>query len=85
MAAGGGSLVTVLPELENAVGDDSSLSQKVTVKPNTRYLLSGYVKCREAVPMEAKAKIGVCLAVRGGYEHSPALLGSSSWIRPRSG
>ena len=61
--------------IENPAGDDSFLKQTVTVKPKTRYRLTGYVKTKDVVVKGA----GATISLAGGFEHTEALSGKQSW------
>ncbi|MFC5457689.1 carbohydrate binding domain-containing protein [Prosthecobacter fluviatilis] len=61
--------------IENPAGDDSFLQQTVTVKPRTRYRLTGYIKTRDVVVKGT----GATLSLAGGYEHTEAFSGKQNW------
>lgn len=67
--------------IENLGADDSHLSQKVAVKPATRYQLTGWVKTKGVVPQDPKSLAGASLAVRDGFLKSPALNKTQGWKR----
>jgi hypothetical protein len=62
---------------------DSSLTQIVKVKPNTRYRLSGWIKTHNVVKPELDyqrpGKEGASLGIVGGYEKSPSVTGTQNW------
>lgn len=61
--------------IENTAGDDSFFKQVVTVKPQTRYRLTGYIKTKGVV---AKGS-GAVLSLEGGYEKTESLEGNNGW------
>jgi hypothetical protein len=65
--------------IDNLGADDSHLSQKVAVKPATRYLLTGWVKTKGVVPENPKSTAGASLAVTDGFLKSPALNKTQGW------
>jgi hypothetical protein len=67
--------------IDNPVGDDSFVKQKVKVKPDTRYRLTGFIKTKDVQAVKRDDKNGACLAVGGGYQKTPSVLGSKTWAR----
>ncbi len=65
--------------IDNLGADDSHLSQKVAVKPLTRYLLTGWVKTKNVVPENPKSTAGASLAISEGFLKSPALNKTQGW------
>jgi hypothetical protein len=65
--------------IENAAGDDSAVTQKVTVKPMTRYRLHGYIKTK-GVEME-KGNTGANLCLQGAFQRTEALVGTRGWTK----
>ena len=63
--------------IDNPVGDDSFLKQDVTVKPQTRYRFTGYIKTKGVV---VKGN-GATLSLAGGYENSEAKTGNNGWTK----
>jgi hypothetical protein len=61
--------------IENPAGDDSFLTQTITVKPKTRYRLIGYIKTKDVVVKGT----GATLSLMGGFEHTPSMTGKQSW------
>jgi formylglycine-generating enzyme required for sulfatase activity len=60
--------------------NDVLVYQRVAVRPNTTYELSGWVRT-EGVVAEEKGRTGATLSVWGGSEVSKSLLGSEGWTR----
>ena len=62
---------------------DSSLNQAVTLKPGTRYRLTGWIKTRDVVkPNIAKQRPGnegASLTILGGYEKTRSVIGTNDW------
>jgi hypothetical protein len=68
--------------IDNLGADDSHLSQKVAVKPATRYRLTGWSKTKNVVAVEnPKSTAGASLGVRGGFLKSDSLNKTQSWKR----
>jgi hypothetical protein len=61
--------------------DDVSVAQKVLVKPNTRYRLSGWIKTEDVRVVEAGGAFGASLSVLGGFEASGSVTGTQDWKR----
>lgn len=59
--------------------DDVQLVQRVAVKPNTRYLLSGWIKTKDVAIVQPGGGMGASLSVWGGYEGSPSRVGTTDW------
>lgn len=74
---GGRSLLLI----QNDQTDDVVFKQVVTVKPKTRYLLSGWIKTESVEPAARHNGFGGAgLYVFGGHElTTPSLLGSKDW------
>lgn len=69
--------------LRATISDDTHFNQMVSIQPNMRYLLSGWIKTRD-VAIDTRAdqtyrKAGATLAIWGGYEHSSSLTGTNDW------
>jgi hypothetical protein len=67
--------------VENAGADDTHVKQKITVEPNTRYRLEGYIKTKDAVAQGRQSKVGASLAVEGGFQRSNEVNRTKSWTR----
>ncbi|MDB6175872.1 MAG: dolichyl-phosphate-mannose--protein O-mannosyl transferase [Chthoniobacteraceae bacterium] len=67
--------------LENPSGDDTFLKQTVTVKPNTKYRLSGYIKTKDVQTVKREGKDGASLSVGGGFVKTPPIVKSKSWTK----
>ncbi len=68
-------------KLVNAKGDDSMISCKITVKPQTRYRLTGYIKTKDVIPDEKKGTAGASIGLRGGFEHTQFILKTKPWSK----
>lgn len=68
-------------KIDNMNGDDTSVKQKVTVKPATRYRLSGWIKAKgvEAKNMTVKKPTGACLCLMGAFEKSEDVIRTKGW------
>lgn len=65
----------------NAEPDHTQMNQKVTVKPNTRYQLSGYIKTKDVEPVKRGAKEGAELMVAGGWSRTVPMSHTGPWVR----
>jgi hypothetical protein len=65
-------------KIENISDDDTAVKQKVTVKPATRYRLSGWIKTK-SVEWKAKGKRGASLCVMGAFESSEPIGRTKGW------
>lgn len=63
--------------IQNPAGDDSFLRQTVTVKPQTRYRLSGVIKTDDVITKST----GATIALEGGFEKTESVTGRKSWKR----
>jgi hypothetical protein len=63
--------------IENSAGDDSFLKQTVTVKPKTRYRLTGYIKTKDVVVKGT----GATLSLEGGFERTESITGKKNWTK----
>lgn len=63
--------------IHNSAGDDCFLKQTVTVKPQTRYRLSGVIKTDNVL---TKAT-GATLSLEGGFEKTESITGRKGWKR----
>ena len=63
--------------IENAAADDSYVRQQVTVKPKTRYRLTGYIKTKDVVGKGA----GACFSLTGTFEKTEPIAGTKSWTK----
>lgn len=63
--------------IENAAGEDTFLKQTVTVKPKTRYRLTGYIRTKDVVVKGT----GATLSLEGGYEKTESLTANNSWTK----
>lgn len=60
-------------------GNDIAYVQKVAVKPNTRYLQSGWAKTNDLVVIQDGGSTGATLGVFGREEKSESLVGDHGW------
>jgi hypothetical protein len=64
---------------------DSHIAQVVTLKPNTRYRLSGWIKTENVVKPEIAdqrpGEEGASLGILGGYVKSKSVLATQDWTR----
>ncbi len=67
--------------IDNAQADDSFLTQKVTVKPGTRYRLSGWIKTKSVGMIDPNSKNGASLAIEGGFQKTESIVKTSGWKR----
>lgn len=65
--------------IDNAGPDDSTLGQKVTVKPATRYRLTGWVKTKNVGSADSTTAAGANLSVRPGFLKSESLTKNQGW------
>ena len=65
----------------NSEGDDTSVTQKIAVKPNTRYQMSAHIKTKDVEAVKRGGKNGACVAVVGGYVKTPDVVKTKSWTR----
>ncbi|MEO6788832.1 MAG: carbohydrate binding domain-containing protein [Chthoniobacteraceae bacterium] len=66
--------------IENSDFDHTLVTQKIAVKPNTRYLLEGYIKTDNVKP-EKYEKEGAELMVTGGWKRTEPLPKTHGWTR----
>src|SRR5262249_44131081 len=59
--------------------DDVRFVQKVAVKPNTRYLLSGWIKTKDVKIAQKGGDVGANLSLDGTYDLSSSLIGTKDW------
>jgi len=60
-------------------GDDISYVRKVSVTPNTRYLLAGWARTKDVTVTQEGGAVGANLSIYGGWERSEPLLGNTDW------
>ena len=66
--------------VQAAIADDAFFAQEVAVRPNTNYLLSGWVKTKGVTLVEKIRNVGANLSVHGVFaEHSLSVTGDSDW------
>ncbi|MBN8422645.1 MAG: hypothetical protein J0L73_27285 [Verrucomicrobia bacterium] len=61
---------------------DTHIAQKVKVKPNTRYLISGWIKTEDIKDANGgtSAKRGACLCITGKYGTTTSFVNSDTWM-----
>jgi hypothetical protein len=64
--------------LQSKDADDMMAWQKVMVRPNTRYLLGGWIRT-EDVDVQQGGTTGATLSIWGGYEATHSLVGTANW------
>jgi hypothetical protein len=62
-------------------GDDVSFLQRVRVKPNTRYHLSGWIRTAGVQVVQEGGATGANLSITGGWEQSDSLVGGQPWTQ----
>jgi hypothetical protein len=67
--------------ITNSKGDDTLVMQKVTVKPQTRYRMTGYIKTKDIVPDNKRDKTGASLAIKGGFESTEMIQKTKPWSK----
>jgi len=72
-----------LPSLrvENSQPSDTVVTQKVKVKPNTRYRMIAFVKTKDVTPVKRGGKEGASLAVYGQYIKTESVQKTKVWTR----
>jgi hypothetical protein len=59
--------------------DDSRWIQDVSVQPNARYLLSGWIKTEEVAHSPQAVDRGANISLLGGFTSTPGVLGTQDW------
>jgi len=67
-------------KIVNSGVDDTQVNQKVTLKPHTRYKLSGMIKTKDVEAASRTSKSGAALSVQGS-DLSKAQMKSTPWTR----
>jgi hypothetical protein len=67
--------------VENPDPQHTLVNQKVTVKPNTRYLLAGYIKTKDVEPPKRGQHEGAELMVTGGSRRSAPMSRTNPWTK----
>jgi hypothetical protein len=67
--------------ITNPKGADTHVTQKIAVKPNTRYRATAYVKTKDVVPDKPGSKNGASMAISGGYQTSESIQKSKPWAK----
>jgi hypothetical protein len=74
-SADGGRSVKITLRTEN----DARWLQSVTVKPNTDYILSGWIKTRDVAHTSQTNDAGANLSILGLWDQTPPLFGTHDW------
>ncbi|MEP6670082.1 MAG: carbohydrate binding domain-containing protein [Chthoniobacter sp.] len=67
--------------IENPADEDSHFKQKVTVEPETRYRLEGYIKTKDVKAVKRDSKGGATLDLEGTWQHTVAVNKTKSWTK----
>jgi hypothetical protein len=67
--------------IDNAQGDDTHLKQKVTVEPETRYRLEGYIRTKDLRSVKREGKGGAQVDLDGTWQRSQVVSGTKSWTK----
>jgi hypothetical protein len=68
--------------VENPQGDDTFVRQKVTVKPNMKYRLTGYIKTKDVMETKRNGKNGASIALgNGSFVKTEIVNKTTSWSR----
>jgi hypothetical protein len=65
--------------ITNAEPGRTAATQKIAVKPNTRYQISAWIKTRDVESDKSDAKNGACVGVAGGYKKSQNVSKTKAW------
>jgi hypothetical protein len=66
-------------KIANPKGADTHVTQKIAVKPSTRYRATAYIKTKDVVPDKRGSKAGASIAISGGYQTSEYVQKSKPW------
>jgi hypothetical protein len=66
-------------QIRTTVADDVQYRQRVSVKPQTRYLLSGWIKTQGVQIVEKGGSQGANLSLDGTWEATAPVLGDTDW------
>jgi hypothetical protein len=67
--------------ISNPKGADTHVTQKITVKPGTRYKATAYIKTKDVVPDKRGSKAGASISISGGYQTSEYIQKSKPWAK----
>ncbi|MDZ4288483.1 MAG: carbohydrate binding domain-containing protein, partial [Prosthecobacter sp.] len=67
--------------ISNPKGNDTFVNQKVTLKPNMRYRITGYIKTKDVVPDDRKDKDGASISISGGFETTERVQKTKPWAK----
>ena len=66
-------------QISSAMPNDARWVQRVTVRPNTDYRLSGWIKTENVAHSSETEDVGANLSVYGTWVHTAALIGTNAW------
>ncbi|HYF33942.1 MAG TPA: carbohydrate binding domain-containing protein [Prosthecobacter sp.] len=67
--------------ISNPKGNDTFVTQKVTLKPNMRYRITGYIKTKDVVPDKRTSKDGASISISGGFETTDRVQKTKPWAK----
>jgi hypothetical protein len=65
--------------IRSAQADHARYTQQVTVKPNTRYLLCGWIKTQDVEVVQKGGRQGANLSLDSGHEATESHVGTQDW------
>jgi hypothetical protein len=68
-------------KISHPKGADTHVTQKIMVKPGTRYKATAYIKTKDVVPDKRGSKAGASLSISGGYQTSEYIQKSKPWAK----
>lgn len=66
-------------KISSPVPNDVRWIQTVTVEPNTRYELSGYIRTEDVATSAEPVSAGANLSIMGGFVYTEPVLGTRDW------
>ena len=66
-------------QFETAEADDARLLQNVVVKPNTEYLLSGWIKTQDVFITQDGGRSGASLAIEETHQSTASVIATKDW------
>jgi hypothetical protein len=67
--------------IANPSPTDTYVTQKIAVKPNTRYRVTAYITTKDVTPAKAGSKDGPSIAILGGYQTSERIQRTKPWAK----
>jgi len=67
--------------IDNIAGDDTHLKQTVTVEPETRYRLEGYIRTKDLQSVSRTGKGGAQLVLDNSWQRSVTISKTKSWTK----